>query len=350
MFLNKLFAAVLALLYLPFLPLLAQAPAARPLRDTLTLQLGGQNRIIIPVQDVRNLEDVPNLNGLLGRLTRDLGTLYNGAADPGYTSTVIYQEGPNGERALKINGTTTERLELRLNRRTGTVERRQHPDSVVVALENQRLVLFVLDSVAVLRELAGRDLDALLPMAARQITEYLEERARKKWFPYKGSYQSYYDPGAGDGQRLHMNQRGHHRNDYLRLNINMGAGLFRDKLVPEIGGEVAFVFGDRRYLGFTTTLHYFFERLDDGTYRTAINTFANVEYAQSFPFRGGKLWQKFSVGYLVGRQGNYFDPGTIKASLSLGTKKSEGLHVIPELIIMNNLRRSFPALRVGIGF
>jgi hypothetical protein len=267
--------------------------------------------------------------------------------DPRYATTVFFLESAGGERILKVNNTATERLELSLNKETGKIIRRHNPDSVIVELDNKRTMLFILDSLGVLRTLEARDLDALVPEADREITAFLARRARKDLFPYKGFYSVSFNSQAE--VRLGMSTHGaHHEQDYLRVNISMGAGLIRDKLVPEIGAEAAFVFGSRRFFGINTTMHYFFDRRENGSYGMAINTFVNVEYAQSF--NRSRLWQKFGVGYLVNRQGNYFGENTFKASLSLGTKKFEGLHLIPELYFTDNFRTIFPGLRVGIGF
>lgn len=347
---NKLLPAMLALLCLfAGNSALAQNPKDKSLRDTLTLRLGGNSRVIVPLENVRNLGNVPGINAVVNRLNRDLSASLLAETDSRYSTTVFYLEGTGGERTVKVNNTATERLELSLNKETGKITRRLNPDSIMVELEDKRTMFFILDSLAVLRTLAGRDLDALVPEAGREISAFLATRAKKDLFPYKGFYSATFDREAEAARQLGMSTHAaFHTNDYLRLNILIGAGLIRDKLVPEIGAEAAFVFGNRRFFGLNTTMHYFFDRRENGSYGMAINTFVTVEYGQSF--NRGKLWQKFGAGYLVGRQGNYFSENTFKASLSLGTKKHEGLHLIPELIFTDNFKSVFPALRVGIGF
>ncbi len=347
---KKLLPAILALLCLfACNSVLARKTRDKPLRDTLMLHLGGSNRVVVPVENIRNLGNVPGINAVVSKLNRDLSPDVLSEIDSRYATTVFYLEPAGGGRTIKVSNTATERLELSLNKETGKIIRRHNPDSVIVELEDKRTMLFILDSLGVLRTLEGRDLDALVPEAGREIASFLATRAKKDLFPYKGFYSATFNPEAEVAKRLGMSTHGaHHEQDYLRVNINMGAGLIRDKLVPEIGAEAAFVFGTRRFLGFNATMHYFFDRRENGSYGMAINTFLNVEYARSF--NRGKLWQKFGAGYLVSRQGNYFGENTLKASLSLGTKKFEGLHLIPELFFTDNFRTIFPGLRVGIGF
>ncbi len=325
-------------------------PPRKPNRDEIIIHLGGENRLVMPVPSV-GAPGVSGLNDLVKRLNADLATVADSLLQNKYAKTVLYRETAGGGRTLKVNAKAEERTELYVEKETGLIKTLRRPDSVAVTMRNEQPLFFLLDSVQVLERLAQTDLDELVRRMEADIQAEMAQRRRKEVIPYRGPRMAEYE-NEQDGKRNLRLRVKHYELDMISLFFNTGAGLVRDKLVPEIGAGVALLRNrnGRRYFGLTGSMHYFFDRRDDGGYKMFINTFVTLELAQSFG-REGKLWQKVGVGYLVSEQGGYFGPNTFKLSLDLAGKPRHGtLHLIPELIFTDNFKTIFPGLRVGVGF
>jgi hypothetical protein len=356
-FSNPLLRAVPALLCL----LLSFRTAAQPgnastlkdHHDEIVIHLGGENRLVVPVQSMKNLEGLAGINALVQRLNADLATVADSLLANKYAKTVLYRQTGGGGRTLKVNTKAEERTELYVEKETGLIKTLRRPDSVAVTMSNQQPLFFILDSVQVMGRLAQTDLDELIRRMGADVRAELERRRKGDIIPYNGPQVAVYE-NEQDGRRKLLLRRKQMELDQIALFGNTGVGLVRDKLVPEIGLGVALQLnrGQRgtRYLGLNGSMHYFFERRDDGGYQMFINTFVTLELAQSFS-REGKLWQKVGIGYLVGEQGGYFGPNTFKLTLDLTGKPRLGtLHLIPELILTDNFKTIFPGIRLGVGF
>jgi|GEM_PF-2335837 len=354
--LRRAVPALLCLLLTLPAPAPAQSKAARPGKpknDQVIIHLGGESRLVVPVQFVGDLGDVAGLNDLVKRLNADLATVADTLLTSKYAKTVLYRETAGGGRTLKVNSKAEERTELYVEKETGLIKTLRRPDSVAVTLRNEQPLFFILDSVQVMARLAQTDLDELVRRMEPAIRAELERRRLKSLIPYKGPQEAEYE-NEKDGERSLRLRPKHIELDQIALYLNSGAGLVRDRLVPEIGLGLALQLnrGRRgsRYVGLNGTMHYFFERRDDGRHQMFINTFLTLELAHSFS-REGKLWQKVGIGYLVSEQGGYFGPNTFKFTLDLTGKPRHGtLHLIPELIFTDNFKTIFPGIRVGVGF
>ncbi len=347
--------AVLTLLCL-FLPshTCAQSMAVPPLtskNDQIIITLGGENRLVVPVQSVKQLNHLSGINDLMQRLNADLAAATDTLFNNKYTKTVLYRETSGGGRTLKVNTKAEERTELYVEKGSGLIKTLQRMDSIAVTLQNDQPLFFILDSVQVMQRLGQIDVDGLIRQMSGDIQTEVERQRKKNLISYRGPREAVYENEI-DGKRKLVLRAKQIKLDQLALFFNTGAGLVRDKLVPEIGLGVALLQNRRgtQYFGLTGSMHYFFDRLEDGKYKMSINTFVTLELAQTFS-REGKIWQKVGVSYLVSEQGGYFGKNTFKLTLDLAAKPRHGaLHLIPELIFTDNFKTIFPGIRMGVGF
>ena len=338
------------------LPAPAQSKATRPGKpknDQIIICLGGESRLVVPVQYVGELGGVAGLNDLVKRLNADLATVADSLLDNKYAKTVLYRETAAGGRTLKVNTKAEERTELYVEKETGLIKTLRRPDSVAVTLRNEQPLFFILDSVQVMGRLIQTDLDGLIARMEPEIQAEAARQRKKELIPYRGPQAAVYENETDGNRKLTLRSR-RLELDQLAIYGNTGVGLVRDRLVPEIGLGVALQLKRGRpgtkYIGLNGSMHYFFERRDDGRHRMFINTFLTLELAHSFSAEG-KLWQKVGIGYLVGEQGGYFGPNTFKLTVDLTGKPRFGaLHLIPELILTDNFKSIFPGIRMGVGF
>ncbi len=356
-FSRSLLRAAPALLCLLFsFPTCAQPAATQPRPserdDMLIINLDGENRLVAPVPSVGELGSLSGLNDLVQRINADLATVADSLLQNKYAKTVLYLETAGGGRTLKVNTKDEERTALYVEKESGLIKTRYRRDSVAVTLRNGQPLFFILDSVQVMQRLAQTDLDELVRRMGPEVQAELAQRRKGNLIPYKGPRVAVYENEKDGKRELRLGNRPMEL-DQFAIFGNIGAGLVRDKLVPEIGLGVALLRNRglrHRYFGINGTMHYFFERRDDGGYKMFINTFVTLEVAQSIS-RDHKLWQKLGVGYLVSEQGGYFGNNTFKLTLDLTGRPRHGtLHLIPELILTDNFKTIFPGLRVGVGF
>ena len=337
-------------------PIFAQpgdAPRRREQYDEIVIYLGGENRLVTLVPHLEELGSVTGLNDLVQRLNADLATVADSLLTNKYAKTVLYRQTGGGSRTLKVNTKAEERTELYVEKETGLIKTLRRPDSVAVTMSNGEPLFFILDSVQVMGRLAQTDLDELVRRMGPAIQAELERRRKGNVVPYNGPLVAEYENEQDGGRNLRLHPR-RMELDQIALFGNTGVGLVRDRLVPEIGLGLALQLKRSRpgikYIGLNGSMHYFFERRDDGRYKMFINTFVTLELAQSFS-KEGKLWQKVGIGYLVSEQGGYFGPNTFKLTLDLTGKPRHGtLHLIPELIFTDNFKTIFPGIRAGVGF
>jgi hypothetical protein len=143
--------------------------------------------------------------------------------------------------------------------------------------------------------------------------------------------------------------------DFLNLTVGIGAGLFRDKLVPEIALNAAITFGSKHGIklhkfGVQSSFHYFFDRNENKNYDMHVNTFVTAFYKRNFSKSSlTDRWGGIGLGYLVKSAGSYFEGNTFKASIFITPNNSE-ISIIPELIVSDDFKTVFPSLRFGLTF
>ena len=133
--------------------------------------------------------------------------------------------------------------------------------------------------------------------------------------------------------------------------IGVGIGYYRDRFVPDIGSSLSFNLHDRlgnewMNFGFLYTQQFFFSRDQNDDYQLDRNGWLTGFWKITTKSGAG-----FGVGIggLIHRDGGYFDGSTWKLSLYNRGADSK-LSISPELIITDDFKEVFPALRFGLSF
>jgi hypothetical protein len=323
--------------------------------DTISIELGSKSRLLIPVNNVRQINTLPSINAALQRLNKDIGPARDSLINPQLPTTIFYIESGDGGRTLKVNTKDIDRTEMYLVKESGLIKTKVNPDSVLIELADKQRFLFILGNVNELTQLEKQDLDALLPKLAVEVNDFMEVRKKKDLFPYKGAYAANYKLDPSGNRKLKMEMRSTH-NDYLKVDIGIGAALVRDQLAPTLGIGWQIIMDNHFSFGVSYNNLFFFDRRENGSYKTSVSSFLSLDLGNAFGNRKTQIgersvtWQTLSVGYLINKQGNYFGDNTWKASLSLTGRKLSGFHVIPEIYFTDNFKSVFPGLRIGVGF
>ena len=127
----------------------------------------------------------------------------------------------------------------------------------------------------------------------------------------------------------------------------------RGAFVPSFAAGLSYVISDNKYNDHRVFLmwepYFFFSNTNNQfqTYRNDFVTLRMVEFDK--PEKGGwSFVQNVSIGYLVGRRGNWFEPNTFK--FSLPGIRNHTLQIEPEFYFNNFFRNFSPTLRLSLFF
>lgn len=127
----------------------------------------------------------------------------------------------------------------------------------------------------------------------------------------------------------------------------------RGAFVPSFAVGYSYVISDNKYNDHRVFLMwepYFFFSNNNNQFKTDRNDFISFRKVDfNKPEKGGwSFVQNLSVGYLVGRRGNWFEPNTFK--FSLPGIRNHTLQIEPEFYFNNFFRNFSPTLRLSLYF
>lgn len=127
----------------------------------------------------------------------------------------------------------------------------------------------------------------------------------------------------------------------------------RGAFVPSFAAGLSYVISDNKYNDHRVFLMwepYFFFSNNNNQFKTDRNDFISFRKVDfNKPEKGGwSFVQNLSIGYLVGRRGNWFEPNTFK--FSLPGIRNHTLQIEPEFYFNNFFRNFSPTLRLSLFF
>jgi hypothetical protein len=197
-----------------------------------------------------------------------------------------------------------------------------------------------------------KDLKTLCNLSLNQLDAKIKEKQKNISSPKKAYYINT-KPEGNSFTDLNISDDG--VTDFLTINTGIGAGLFRDKLAPEIAVNADITLGSKHGIklhrfGLQSSFHYFFDRNIDKSYDMHVNTFVTAYYKYNFSKSSiSDRWGGIGIGYLVKSRGDYFKGNTFKASIFISPDDSD-ISIVPEIIITNDFKSVFPSLRFGLTF
>lgn len=140
-----------------------------------------------------------------------------------------------------------------------------------------------------------------------------------------------------------------HDVDVLELNLSAGAGLVRNKWIPDITFTAGFGFNRKGLLKYNPYISSNLLFDFNAENKLNLNIFLNlgfrlnIENASHKPDLFG-----LEIGYLVGNKGDLFGDHTIKLGINVNPVKK--VFLSPQLYFTENFKTVFPGIRIGVGF
>jgi hypothetical protein len=218
------------------------------------------------------------------------------------------------------------------------VQAQKNPDTLVISTTNGKIIL-VSDS---LLKFAPMPTESLIRKALYEVLDSLPGSKSIKKKPIEKNAASYTKI-----VKKHM----------FRISQEFAVGLIRDKVSPIIGLGIEFAPQKQDYFLKKGGMYSFINiaaraaftfREEENKYRTDHNTFLDFTLGNRMnPESGYKSVTELSggIGYLVQRNGNYFDRNTFKIFANIGLPKS-AIVISPEAYIAKS--GVFPGLTVKL--
>ncbi|PLX21411.1 MAG: hypothetical protein C0599_07995 [Salinivirgaceae bacterium] len=135
--------------------------------------------------------------------------------------------------------------------------------------------------------------------------------------------------------------------DLIILSGGVGVNLVKNQPVVDLTAELGLMFSNKGILKNQYYLSY--NALSDFETNSKINLngFANIGYRYNLSKNAKKSnWLGLELGYLVSRQGDFFENNTFR--FGMNWKAGKYMSVSPQLYFSKDI--AYPALRIGFGF
>lgn len=131
--------------------------------------------------------------------------------------------------------------------------------------------------------------------------------------------------------------------DNIGLTLQGGVGLVQSVIYPELSLKLFLSFRDRmRRPNFRTSLigtHMFFAEQTPEGFQTHVNSFISGTFESNFDRKSGKAsWSGLGIGFLINRNGNYFQGNTGKFFIT-HTIPGSRFSMVPEFYLTDNFKK-----------
>ena len=307
--------------------------------DTVALETNSGEEVLLVMPDLRNINKIDNPDSVLKKMESDYKEILSHLKgdDP---VTIHYTIATNGSRASRIDSRKNRGILLLFSNQNTQKADIDH-DSLIVTYHHQYQLIFQLNSKKRPENLSGY---GLTPIVKELYSALENERSAYR----RVKYRIMFGKGASDRRHITTKVDG---NDAIEIVAGWGLGYIRDRFVPEMSLRAGTMFSDRygtprNYIGVQANLNYIFSDKPEGGINTDINTFLSLEVAHNLASEKGNVrWGSFRVGYLINRQGDFFDENTMRFSWTIVGKSR--VTVVPELYAVNNFGSFYPSIRFG---
>lgn len=323
------------------------------------------NRLEIELTDITDLEKISNIDSLLKIFVADITPLKDSLSDPLTSKRIDYvtdaqgrkkirlqQFQPKGDSYLLANG---ELSSLKINQDTvniiGVLPGAPKP-SQKISLKNPRYyhLLFYLNNIG---ELAG-----LMHGILAEKIAVIQNNVNTKWPTVLGSGAHYLLKDKTISADRPKGFTPGETGDFLEGLVNINVQNYKNYFVPSfsIGARLTLTNRDRTFKwepGLFWEPHFLFAKDSLGKIHTYRNDFLTFTYGQGGttdhdPRKPFAYSAVFSLGYLINRNGSYFDKNTFR--FGAGKLQLAKTTIEPSIYFSNFLKGVTPGIRITQSF
>lgn len=328
----------------------------------ISLQNG--NRIQISITDITDLSSISNLDSLLRVFLNDIAALKDSFSNPLTSKRIDYLTDESNRKKIRFQQfqpkgasfflNEGELASLRTEQDTihliGIIATPSMPQEKI-SKKNPRYyhIIFYLNDFSELNALMNGQLNTKMAT--------LQANTNDKWVGNAGTGYLYLKKDT----TISANQRKGFQNgpgDYLNLYATVNVQNYKNYFVPSfsLGGKVVLADRDRFYkreIGLMWEPHFIFANDNNNKLQTYRNDFLTLNYGQGptkeFDSRKETSLQAVvSLGYLIRRQGEYFQKNTFR--FGAGKLQLSKISIEPSLYFNNFFKGVTPGIRITQSF
>ncbi|WP_394767310.1 hypothetical protein [Ferruginibacter sp.] len=328
-------------------------------RFTVSLDKG--NKVMIEVTDITDLEKVANIDSLLQIFLKDIAGLKDSLSDPLTSKRIDYLTDAEGRKKIRFQQFQPKGASFLINKgELSSLRTEQDTINIISVIANppkaqQKIsrsnpryyhLTFYLNDVSELKNYSEM---------LKQKISTIQTQVNDKWPIVLGSGNHYLkgDPSIVAGQPKGFVPGGN--GDFLVLNFMVNVQNYKNYFVPSfsLGAKLSLTNRERTFKwepGLFWEPHFIFAKDALDKLHTYRNDFLTFTYGQGGitdhdPRKDFSFSALLSIGYLIHREGDYFDKQTFRLGAGkFGVRKTT---IEPSLYFNNFFRGVTPGLRIS---
>ncbi|MBC7509751.1 MAG: hypothetical protein H7320_13535 [Ferruginibacter sp.] len=328
-------------------------------RFTVSLDKG--NKVMIEVTDITDLEKVANIDSLLQIFLKDIAGLKDSLSDPLTSKRIDYLTDAEGRKKIRFQQFQPKGASFLINKgELSSLRTEQDTINIISVIANppkaqQKIsrsnpryyhLTFYLNDVSELKNYSEM---------LKQKISTIQTQVNDKWPIVLGSGNHYLkgDPSIVAGQPKGFVPGGN--GDFLVLNLMVNVQNYKNYFVPSfsLGAKLSLTNRERTFKwepGLFWEPHFIFAKDALDKLHTYRNDFLTFTYGQGGitdhdPRKDFSFSALLSIGYLIHREGDYFDKQTFRLGAGkFGVRKTT---IEPSLYFNNFFRGVTPGLRIS---
>lgn len=328
-------------------------------RFTVSLDKG--NKVMIEVTDITDLEKVANIDSLLQIFLKDIAGLKDSLSDPLTSKRIDYLTDAEGRKKIRFQQFQPKGASFLINKgELSSLRTEQDTINIISVIANppkaqQKIsrsnpryyhLTFYLNDVSELKNYSEM---------LKQKISTIQTQVNDKWPIVLGSGNHYLkgDPSIVAGQPKGFVPGGN--GDFLVLNLMVNVQNYKNYFVPSfsLGAKLSLTNRERTFKwepGLFWEPYFIFAKDALDKLHTYRNDFLTFTYGQGGitdhdPRKDFSFSALLSIGYLIHREGDYFDKQTFRLGAGkFGVRKTT---IEPSLYFNNFFRGVTPGLRIS---
>lgn len=328
-------------------------------RFTVSLDKG--NKVMIEVTDITDLEKVANIDSLLQIFLKDIAGLKDSLSDPLTSKRIDYLTDAEGRKKIRFQQFQPKGASFLINKgELSSLRTEQDTINIISVIANppkaqQKIsrsnpryyhLTFYLNDVSELKNYSEM---------LKQKISTIQTQVNDKWPIVLGSGNHYLkgDPSIVAGQPKGFVPGGN--GDFLVLNLMVNVQNYKNYFVPSfsLGAKLSLTNRERTFKwepGLFWEPHFIFAKDALDKLHTYRNDFLTFTYGQGGitdhdPRKDFSFSALLSIGYLIHREGDYFDKQTFRLGAGkFGVRKTT---IEPSLYFNNFFRGVTPGLKIS---
>ncbi len=330
-----------------------------------TIDLANGNKMQLALSDIADLEKLSNIDSLLQVFLKDIEPFKDSIADPLTAKRIDYITDAQGRKKIRFQQHQPQGASFLVEKgELASLRTEQDTINIIGILTNppkpkERISLnnpryyhfkFYLNDM---KELSG-----YMNGTLKEKLETIQTNVNTKWMPVLGTGSRYLKKDRSVTADKNKGFTQNATSDFLVANINVNVQNYKSYFVPSfsLGLRLTLTNRDRTFKwepGLFWEPHYLFVKNNFGKLRTYRNDFITLSYGQGGtrdhdPKKDFAYSAVLSLGYLINRQGEYFDKNTFR--FGAGKLQLLKTSIEPSIYFNNFLKGVTPGIRIAQSF